>query len=134
MTRLFKTVGGLLTTILALIGILNFINTFVTSIISRRLELAMLEAVGMTKDIQKKSVCIEGAIYGALSLILGLILSGIASVAMIRSLEEELWFFSYKFTLLPIVAVIPFMSLVMLIIWPHSSRRSDARCWGCPRP
>ena len=116
MTRLFKTVGGLLTTILALIGILNFINTFVTSIISRRLELAMLEAVGMTKDIQKKSVCIEGAIYGSLSLILGLILSGIASVVMIRSLEEELWFFSYKFTLLPIVAVIPFMSLVMLII------------------
>ena len=76
----------------------------------------MLEAVGMTKDIQKKSVCIEGAIYGALSLLLGFILSGIASVAMIRSLEEELWFFSYKFTLLPIVAVIPFMSLVMLII------------------
>ena len=51
-TGMFKVVGGLLTGVLALIGILNLINTLVSSIISRRLELAMLEAVGMTKRTQ----------------------------------------------------------------------------------
>ena len=116
MTEMFKMVGGLLTTILALIGILNFINTIVTSVISRRLELAMLEAVGMTKNIQKKSLCIEGVIYGALSLLFGAILSSIISVLMIRPLEHDLFFYTYKFTLLPIVVVLPFLILVMVLI------------------
>lgn len=116
MTEMFKMVGGLLTTILALIGILNFINTIVTSVISRRLELAMLEAVGMTKSIQKKSLCIEGVIYGTLSLLFGAILSSIISILMIKPLESDLFFFSYKFTLLPIVVVLPFLILVMVLI------------------
>lgn len=116
MTEMFKMVGGLLTTILALIGILNFINTIVTSVISRRLELAMLEAVGMTKNIQKKSLCIEGVIYGALSLLFGAILSSIISILMIKPLESGLFFFSYKFTLLPIVVVLPFLILIMVLI------------------
>ena len=116
MTEMFKMVGGLLTTILALIGILNFINTIVTSVISRRLELAMLEAVGMTKNIQKKSLCIEGVIYGALSLLFGAILSSIISILMIKPLENGLFFFSYKFTLLPLVVVLPFLILVMILI------------------
>ncbi|WP_026667768.1 ABC transporter permease [Butyrivibrio sp. AE2005] len=116
MTEMFKMVGGLLTTILALIGILNFINTIVTSVISRRLELAMLEAVGMTKSIQKKSLCIEGVIYGTLSLLFGAILSSIISILMIKPLESGLFFFSYMFTLLPIVVVLPFLILVMILI------------------
>ena len=116
MTEMFKMVGVLLTTILALIGILNFINTIVTSVISRRLELAMLEAVGMTKSIQKKSLCIEGVIYGTLSLLFGAILSSIISLLMIKPLESDLFFFSYKFTLLPIVIVLPFLILVMILI------------------
>ena len=116
MTEMFKMVGGLLTTILALIGILNFINTIVTSVISRRLELAMLEAVGMSKSIQKKSLCIEGVIYGTLSLLFGAILSSIISLLMIKPLESDLFFFSYKFTLLPIVVVLPFLILVMVAI------------------
>ena len=116
MTEMFKMVGGLLTTILALIGILNFINTIVTSVISRRLELAMLEAVGMTKSIQKKSLCIEGVIYGTLSLLFGATLSSIISILMIKPLESGLFFFSYKFTLLPIVVVLPFLILIMVLI------------------
>ncbi|MGN1166011.1 MAG: FtsX-like permease family protein, partial [Lachnospiraceae bacterium] len=46
--KMYSLVGGLLAFVLAIIGILNFINTMVTSIISRKQELAMMEAVGMT--------------------------------------------------------------------------------------
>ncbi len=41
-------VGGILSFILGLIGILNFINTMITSIQARKNELAVLQAVGMT--------------------------------------------------------------------------------------
>jgi putative ABC transport system permease protein len=35
---------------------------------------------------------------------------------MIKPLENGLFFFTYKFTLLPIVVVLPFLILVMVLI------------------
>ncbi|RKM58073.1 ABC transporter permease [Butyrivibrio sp. X503] len=115
-TNMFKAVGGLLTIILALIGILNFTNTIVTSVISRRLELAMLEAVGMTKSLQRKSICLEGIIYGGLALVFGALFSSIISILFIKPIEGEMWFFTYRFTLFPICVILPFLIVVMLLI------------------
>ena len=42
--KMFAIIGGGLSFILGFIGILNFINTIVTSILSRRQELAMIES------------------------------------------------------------------------------------------
>ena len=49
-------VGSVVSAILGLIGLLNFANTIITSILVRSRELAMLEAVGMTIKQQKKSL------------------------------------------------------------------------------
>lgn len=46
--NLIVIVGNLLCLVLAFIGILNFINTMVTSVLARKQEFAMMEAVGMT--------------------------------------------------------------------------------------
>ena len=66
-----EMVGVVLAVILELIGLMNFANTMVTSIIVRSRELAMLEAVGMTGAQQKcklknydKEVAAFGLIYG----------------------------------------------------------------------
>ena len=48
MINMFRLVGGTLCAILALIGILNFINSITTSILSRYREIAMLQSEGMT--------------------------------------------------------------------------------------
>ncbi|WP_170832951.1 ABC transporter permease [Butyrivibrio sp. INlla16] len=113
---MFKVVGGLLTSVLALIGILNLINTLVTSVLSRRLELAMLEAVGMTKRIQRTSICFEGIVYGGLALIFGMILSSAFSVLLVKSIGMEMWFYTYRFTLMPIMIVTPVILMVAMII------------------
>ena len=115
-TGMFKVVGGLLTGVLALIGILNLINTLVSSIISRRLELAMLEAVGMTKSMQRKIIRFEGVIYGALSAILGTLLSTVFSMVLVRGIGAEMWFYTYRFTLIPVVFIVPVMIIVAVII------------------
>ena len=113
---MFKVVGGLLTSVLALIGILNLINTLVTSVLSRRLELAMLEAVGMTKRIQRISICFEGIVYGGMALIFGMILSSVFSVLLVKSIGTEMWFYTYRFTLMPIMIVTHVMLIVTVII------------------
>ena len=58
--KMVKLVGGTLAGILALIGILNFINSVVTGIISRKRELAMMNAVGMTGRQLKQMLTWEG--------------------------------------------------------------------------
>ena len=116
LTSMLILTGGLLTGILALIGLLNLVNTMTTSIISRRLELAMLEAVGMTKRTQINGMCIEGVLYATFTGITGIILSGLFSAILIRPLSHEMWFFDWSFSLLPVSIVFPIMIVLTLLL------------------
>ena len=115
-TSMIVIVGGLLTAILALIGLLNLTNTMITSILSRKLELAMLEAVGMTKKNQIQGMCVEGLLYTAFTLIAGLILCTLFSVFLVRPMGAEISYYAWKFTLLPVSIVFPIMILITLIL------------------
>ncbi len=115
-TSMFMIVGGLLTGILALIGLLNLANTMTTSIISRCLELAMLEAVGMTKRTQIYGMCIEGVLYAVFTGIAGLILSSIFSAVLIKPFGSGMWFFEWNFSLLPVAVVFPIMIALTLLL------------------
>ena len=75
MINMYRFVGGVLCAILALIGILNFINSMTTSILSRHKEIAMLQSVGMTGWQVKQMLICEGVGYSALGLLCSLILS-----------------------------------------------------------
>ena len=81
---MFRLVGGTLCAILALIGILNFINSITTSILSRYREIAMLQSVGMTGWQVKQILIYEGIGYSILGLLGSLILSVIASLTVVR--------------------------------------------------
>lgn len=44
-----NAVGGALSLVIGMIGVLNFINFMLTSILTRRREFAMLQSMGMTR-------------------------------------------------------------------------------------
>ena len=115
-TSMIMIVGGLLTGILALIGLLNLANTMTTSIISRRLELAMLEAVGMTKRTQIYGMCIEGLLYAIFTGIAGIILSSVFSAVLIKPFGAGMWYFEWNFSLLPVFVVFPIMIALTLML------------------
>ena len=56
--------------IFGIIAILNVINTIVTTLITRKREFAILEAIGMTKKQQKKLLVYEGLYYLIISMII----------------------------------------------------------------
>lgn len=56
--------------ILALIGILNYVNTMTGNIQSRQTELAILESVGMTEKQMRRMLIIEGLLFAGTSLFL----------------------------------------------------------------
>ncbi len=116
MINMYRLVGGVLCAILALIGILNFINSMTTSILSRHKEIAMLQSVGMTGPQVKQMLIFEGTGYALLGLLCSVILSVLASVTVVRTMGAELTYFTWQFTLLPVIAcVVPLIAITGLV-------------------
>ena len=111
MRNSFLIVGSALSFILGLIGILNFINSIVTSIQSRRQELAVLQSIGMTGDQLKKMLVGEGMCYIIITALLVLTLGNLITYGIIQAVANQMWFFTYHFVITPIV-----ISLAVLII------------------
>ncbi len=114
--NMFLTMGGTLAGIIGLVGVLNFINAVLTGILARKRELAMLQAVGMTGKQMNTMLVYEGLYCTMLSAALSLILSA-ALGPLVGSLCSAFWFFTYQFTVLPVLIVIP-LFLVLGILVP----------------
>lgn len=121
--KMIKLVGGTLSGILALIGILNFVNAVVTGILSRKRELAMMNAVGMTGRQLKKMLMWEGVHYAALTAVCSLIFGLLLDSVFVKNIAEGLFFFTYHFTILPILVCVPVLLMLSAAI-PFISFRS----------
>lgn len=109
-------IGGGLSFIVGLIGILNFVNSMITSIFSRNREFAMLEAIGMTGKQIQAMLKLEGIYYGAGTIILSLFLGSVLSLTVIQTLIGQMWFFTYRFVIWPILIVCPLILLLGIAV------------------
>ena len=124
--NMFNLLGGSLSFIVGLVGVLNFVNAIFTGIASRRRELAVLQAIGMTGRQLKTMLAMEGLLYTLGAAGLSLALTLLTAPLMSRSLEKLMWFLSYRFRLWPIFAILPFFALLGIVI-PILSYRSFCR-------
>ncbi|WP_242850758.1 ABC transporter permease [Clostridium massiliodielmoense] len=116
MQNMVLTIGGALSFIIGTIGILNFINSILTSIISRRREFAMLQSVGMTDKQLYKLVMYEGFFYAFFTIVIVLVMGSIFSCVVVKKAMVALWFCSYKFVILPLIIASPLLILISLVI------------------
>lgn len=105
--KMFVMIGGMLSFIVGLVGILNFFNGILTEILSRAREFAMLQAVGMTGRQLKRMLAYEGVFYALGAIAISSVLSVALEPAAGRVLEEMWWFFGFRFTLWPMALIIP---------------------------
>lgn len=123
--NMFLTLGGVLAGVVGLVGVLNFINAVLTGILTRKRELAVLQSVGMTgKQLKTMLVC-EGLCYTMLSAALSAAF-GAAMAPLMKSLCGVFWFFTYRFTIRPVLVVIP-LFLILGATVPLAVYRSFAR-------
>lgn len=109
-------IGGALSFVIGLIGILNFINTILTSIMTRRKEFAMLQSIGMTRKQLRSMLMYEGFYYALGTCVLSLVFGIVFSLLIVKPLGSMLWFFSYQFILWPLLVVLPFLFVLGVII------------------
>ena len=112
----FLLLGGVLSAVVALVGVLNFLNAVLTSILSRRREFAVLQAVGMTNRQLNAMLMTEGLLYALLAAAVSLALSLLAGAAMRTVVGDVLWFFTYRFSLLPLAVLTPVFLLLGLTL------------------
>lgn len=123
---MFLTMGGALSFIIGLVGVLNFINAVLTGIMTRKREFAVLQSVGMTgKQLKTMLVC-EGLYYTILALTLSLALSLVLGPLAGNALSRLFWFFTYRFTVLPVALTLPVFLLLGAAV-PLMVYRSIAR-------
>ncbi len=115
----FEGIGLVFSCILIGIGLLNFINSIVVSIISRKHEFAILESIGQTKKQLLMLMIYEGLIYGGITILL------VSSVGMIftrfleHTLEKQLYYFNFEYpfdTICMLFTLIIFLCAVIPII------------------
>lgn len=112
----YAVTGGILSIILALIGLLNFINVTATSILSRRQELAMMESIGMTGAQQRRMLQGEGLCYALLSLLISCTAGVGAGYALVLAFAGQMDVFTWRFTLLPVAICTPFLIAISLAV------------------
>ena len=103
MQSMYIIMGGAMAFILALIGILNFVNAVIASIISRRRELAMLQSVGLTGKQLRKMLFFEGVCYTILTASFTFTAGLGITWLIVKVIAGQAWMFSQNFTLIPSV-------------------------------
>lgn len=126
--NMFLLLGGLLCAIIGLVGILNFFNAIMTGILSRKREFAVLQAVGMTSSQLKAMLVYEGLFYALSSALSALVLSFVINPLVGNLMENMFWFFTAKFTIIPVIIAIPIFALlgwlIPYIMYDHAARYS----------
>lgn len=118
----FKSVGLILSLLVAFIGVMNFINTVVTSIMSRRREIAMLQSIGMTNKQMRLLLICEGFVYTVLTAIFALLVGSVIGYFGLNLFLGESNFVTLNFTIIPALICLPILAVISIIV-PFVSER-----------
>ncbi|MBW9153732.1 ABC transporter permease [Clostridium estertheticum] len=123
-----NVLGGGISIILILIGILNFINIMITGVNVRLKEFAIMESIGMTKHQIKKMLTFEGLYYAGITTIL-ILTVGMAVIYGVGTLTREIADYAiFTIPAIEIVSVIIVIFIVCLItpaiLFTNSTKKS----------
>ena len=115
-TRANTAMGFAISLIIALVGILNFVNAMVTAIVSRQKEFAMIQSVGMTKRQLRSMLIDEGLCYACSTLLASYILGALGVGFGVRMMVAGDWTATFHFTLMPLVFCTPILIAFAILI------------------
>lgn len=123
---MFSLLGGVLSAVVGLVGVLNFFNAILTGILARKREFAVLQSIGMTGRQLKSMLICEGLLYALGSVALATAVFLALSPLLAVGLENLFWFFTYRFNLMPIALLAPVFALlgclVPLVVYHFTAR------------
>ena len=117
-TRANTVMGFAISLIIAFVGVLNFVNSMVTAIVSRQKEFAMIQSVGMTKRQLRSMLIDEGLYYAVSTLVVSYVLSALSILVGVKMMVAGDWTATFHFTLMPLVICTPVL-IAFAILTPY---------------
>lgn len=108
----FSNLSIVIIIILSSIGVLNFINTILVSIVSRKQEFAVLASIGATKKQIKWLITFEGIWFALIAFVLTLIVGSGISYLVFNILHEYIGYGVFRY---PVTSLIIYSGVVLLI-------------------
>ena len=105
-----------LSTVFLLIGIMNFINTMVVSVNTRKHEFAVLESVGMTKKQIKIVLLLEGGSYWIISFLLIATLGTGIYIPLYRAFQQAAYYAVFRYPFAQMFAAAGMVLLICLVV------------------
>lgn len=115
-TRASTIMAFAISFVIAVVGVLNFVNSMITAIFSRQKEFAMLQSIGMTRRQLRNMLIDEGLYYAGITLVLSYLLSALVVGVGVRLLVAGDWTATFHFTLLPLVICTPILFAFAVLI------------------
>ena len=114
--RTYKMVGVVISVLLAMIGIANFANTIITSIVTRKHEFAVLESIGMTLKQQRRMLVLEGMIYMVFAFAITCTIGYTIGYYALSLLLSGSSYYTITFTVVPSIVCMPIVLLLTISI------------------
>lgn len=110
--------GGSISFVIALIGILNFVNVMSVSVVARKRELATLESIGMSRKQVRKMLIGEGLYYAVITFILVLSAGNLIAYGIFKLFQKQVSFAVFTYPFIP-AAIIALVILLICFITPE---------------
>ena len=110
--NMFLILGGVLSAVIAVVGILNFLNAILTGIIARRREFAVLQSIGMTRRQLQRMLMIEGLLYTIAAVVISILLVAVLEPMTGKVAGQMFWFFRFHYTIAPILIAAVFFVII----------------------
>lgn len=107
-----SVLGGSVSLVFGIIGILNYINVMAVGVISRRRELAILESVGMERRQTGKMLLLEGVGYAVMSQVIGNVFGNVIAAVLYTRTFEQTEYMSFHY---PLILLGTFFGVILLI-------------------
>ena len=117
-TNLIQTMqvlGGGLSLLLLLIGLLNFINVMFTCVLTRRREFAVMESIGLTRKQLFSLLAWEGLFYVIVTCALSLAVSAAVYTILAETITKLIPYAAFSFPSLPAVCIVVLLLAICLL-------------------
>lgn len=128
LTQTMQVLGGGLSLLLLLIGLLNFINVMFTCVLTRRREFAVLESIGLTRRQLFSLLAWEGLFYVIVTSVISLAASTVLYTILAKTITKLIPYAAFSFPSLPAVCIVVLLLAICLltaaVMYRSASRES----------
>ena len=108
--------------IVVVFSFINLVNTTITNFLSRRQEIGMLQAIGLSKKQLIKMLCYEGMLYSVFATLVTLVLGAGLGLLCVKTVAKTINpYFYYAFPWLVILIYLALLLIVQFILISYTT-------------